>query len=616
MVDDRPRRRRRSFVARLLSPFTATWRFLMINTPLGMLFRRRPARHARRPLGRRLLRPFVATWRLSAWMGRMFVVRPGAAVGSFLGRWLRTRAALNLWQGLPAVAVGTIAVVIVWMGWQTRDFDLVLRYEGAAWEALRNEELDAADVYFQKLAYLDDKDPRIQYGIALTAKAQGEDERAMRLMKRIAPDNGDGYPAAHFWIATQMVEGKTSHTPAELNLLHHHLQQVISTQQDTPQTHAMLVEAHAVLGQLFVAAGRADLAAEHLAHVVEDRPAMRLRLARLYRGLGKPDLANFQAETATKHYQRRIQESPDDAEARLYWAEAQAQLGNWSDAAKMLVDGYARTRDEIYRLPLSRLFIARSDELRRAGQGTIDHHVELLQQALVYAPNDVNAAARLAGFATIAGGEQSEKLKAALNDILASGKASATVHLILGTAATREGDLEKARLHLEQANRLSNKSPEILNNLAWVLANSDPPDLESAEQLAAEAVELAPTNSSIRETHGQILAQLDRPQEAVAELEFALRSPDAPNRREIHETLADMYQKLGDDALAEAHTRRAEQEPATNQESIIEQNPATELGPVVEEGLQKPPSPAQGPASESEPATETEPAPAATGDSP
>ncbi len=72
-------------------------------------------------------------------------------------------------------------------------------------------------------------------------------------------------------------------------------------------------------------------------------------------------------------------------------------------------------------------------------------------------------------------------------------------------------------MHLEQAQQRNARIPEVLNNLAWGLAQKDEPDLERALQLAEAAQGLSP-NPEICDTAGTILAKLGRPREAVTQL--------------------------------------------------------------------------------------------------
>ena len=142
-----------------------------------------------------------------------------------------------------------------------------------------------------------------------------------------------------------------------------------------------------------------------------------------------------------------------------------------------------------------------------------------------------------------------------MQDILAQGKAPATVHLILGSIAMQRHQDQQATYHLNQALELNPNMPEVLNNLAWHLAFSDPPQLDRALDLANRAVELRPHDVEIRDTRGQILLKLERHQEALKDLLIVVRR--FPERAKTHVSLAQIYQQLGDPAMAERHRKRA-----------------------------------------------------------
>ena len=129
--------------------------------------------------------------------------------------------------------------------------------------------------------------------------------------------------------------------------------------------------------------------------------------------------------------------------------------------------------------------------------------------------------------------------------------------LILGTAAATKGDLPQATFHLEQAHQRDPKLAVAANNLAYVLARSDPPQPEHALQLVDAALQILPQHPEFRETRGQILLMLGHPKEAILDLERVLKS--LPGRSEVHASLAAAYQSLGDQDLADRHQRMAEE---------------------------------------------------------
>jgi predicted Zn-dependent protease len=96
----------------------------------------------------------------------------------------------------------------------------------------------------------------------------------------------------------------------------------------------------------------------------------------------------------------------------------------------------------------------------------------------------------------------------------------------------------------------------VANNLAWVLARDDPPDLERALKLADLALERQPDARRFHGTRGDVLARLGRWREALPELEEGLA--DAPDNPDLHAALAVAYDHLDDAAMAARHRSLAE----------------------------------------------------------
>ena len=127
------------------------------------------------------------------------------------------------------------------------------------------------------------------------------------------------------------------------------------------------------------------------------------------------------------------------------------------------------------------------------------------------------------------------------------------MHFVLGTQALLQGDLVSGQDHLELARQRTPEMPMVLNNLACALTQREPPDLERALQLAQAAKKLS-NHPEISDTLGMILARQGKHREAITEFETVLRA--FPNRSTLHAQLADLYEKLGDDDMAERHRRQ------------------------------------------------------------
>lgn len=102
--------------------------------------------------------------------------------------------------------------------------------------------------------------------------------------------------------------------------------------------------------------------------------------------------------------------------------------------------------------------------------------------------------------------------------------------------------------------RLIEKEPRdasALNNLAGLMYKFPPRDLNESLRLVDRALEVAPTNLVILETRGQILARMGRLDEARQILERTL--PVLPREWNLHNTIAQLYDRTGETKNAAAH---------------------------------------------------------------
>ncbi|MBI2477660.1 MAG: hypothetical protein HYV60_03135 [Planctomycetia bacterium] len=237
-------------------------------------------------------------------------------------------------------------------------------------------------------------------------------------------------------------------------------------------------------------------------------------------------------------------------------AEAIAKTNDLEGAEAVLMEGLKSGKSEQLHDALARLYITEHDQLNRAKAtgDTLPRRMELLRKALAYSPKNIDALSRLAMFA-YQPGDEANTSRAILKQALARGEVPAAVHLALGTAAAAAKDWPAAKLHLEQANRLNQNAPVILNNLAWVLASQAPPESLRALDLVNTALQIAPGHPEILATRGQILMRLERWPDSLTDLEAALQK--FQDRANLHESLAVVYTKLGDSELAEVHRELA-----------------------------------------------------------
>ena len=479
-------------------------------------------------------------------MARRVLLGPKAAF-QFVTDWWSTRYWSSFAWGLPAILAGLLIGGVGAAYSRVSPSDWARRYEAAAMAALGQGDWEAADVYFRQMALLDESSPAAMYGVALTAERQKDLPRARELLRRIAPESTAGYPAAHAWLAHDLIRQKVPATPQTLRVLEHHLQQAL-------RSPASELEARVVLAQLYAAGGQPKKAIGELEQVVSVRSELQLDLARQYALAGRrPDSVRAAAK-ASEFFQARTQAEPDQPQHRLRWASSLVLQGQYEDAIQVLEAGLALPEPRPFQQALAATYFRWLDAITVQDQPQPARQLEFLERVIQYDPSNRRALSMLADLA-LREEEAGDQATAILKRVPDSATAPVIVEFVLGTQALDQGNVEQGLKHLEQAQQGNARIPEVLNNLAWGLAHKDEPELERALQLAQAAQQLS-KHPETYDTIGTILAKLGRPREAVAQLETALRV--LPPRADLHRKLGDLYEQLGDADLASEHRRLAE----------------------------------------------------------
>jgi len=463
--------------------------------------------------------------------------------------WAHSRDWKALRMGLPAIVAGSAVLGTLGIGRLISGKQWMAIYNAAAQAALKNNDFATADVCFRRMTAFDGATPAAQYGLAVTAARQGDEARARSLMRRIAPEDAAGYPAAHLWLAKDLLRQNARLTPKTGRVAAHHLRQSLAGNENN-------AELHLLLGKVYAALGGLDNAIPQFQAAARQRPELKLTVAGLY-AMQKNTGASQQAAIAARDFFRQKTESePKLLDHRLQWARAEVFLEHYDAAVEVLQAGLESAAPQRFRDALAEVYLAWCESIADREKNGLARRLELLNLALTHSPKNAHALMLLANLAA-KDGDAADKARADLEQTLAWGVAPATAHAILGTQALQRNDFAKARMHLELAFQSNPQMPAILNNLAWALANGKNPELPRALQLAQAAEKLS-DHPEIRVTIGTILARMGKHREAVTELEAALRA--FPDRPALHGRLAELYEQLGDAELAGMHRRLAQPE--------------------------------------------------------
>ena len=184
----------------------------------------------------------------------------------------------------------------------------------------------------------------------------------------------------------------------------------------------------------------------------------------------------------------------------------------------------------------------------------LKERLSLLERGLRLAPNSLALLGQL-GAVLERRDAEADDVRTTLKSLVTDGKAGATTYAMLGIDAYIRGRSAEARAYWEQAFQIDPAASLVANNLAWVLAHEDSPDLDRALELADRALGKRPNDPFFHGTRGYILMKLRRWSEALVELKAKLAA--LPDRVDTHLDLAEVYDHLELPELATAHREAA-----------------------------------------------------------
>lgn len=440
----------------------------------------------------------------------------------------------DLLLGLPALATAIgIAVIIAVHHWTPQE-RIADRYWQAARHSYQAGQYQRAKEYFQRLWLLKGGSSELRYWLALSEFGLGHQEAAAAMLSRLTPPHGQGYPPAHIWCARRYL-ASPSCTPQDRASAEQHLVQALKSDPEN-------AEAHALLGDLYLSTGQPALAEQHFQQAVEQLPLLRLSLAQAQVAMGKNELARAQAQIVQEFLGQQTRSDPNNHVVRLQRAQTALFLKDFSRAASILREGLAASDVPGYRRALGSIYAAWSDAKSNKASFGEDERLRLLEQGLFYDVGNVEIWKRLVAISQ-ADGPSTDRARALVERALAEGKSVATIHLFLAMQHHQQGRIREAREHYEEVYRREPQVAVAANNLAWLLAHSDPLELTRALEMIDGAVKQWPHQPEIRDTRAHILAQMKRWHEARVEFEAVLVA--RPGTPDLHRALAEVYDQLG-----------------------------------------------------------------------
>lgn len=495
-----------------------------------------------RPLGR-LLRPLSPTRLFRAITASIWAFVLWIQGGENASR--PRRSWFHLLFGVPAIAVAILGIFITFKAFANQR-GLGQSYWRQALGAIGRNDYSAAQLYLMRAGDAGDVDSReVQFALAVVWEQLGYAGRSMQTFQQLAPINRPGFPKAHKHLAILIGRQAGERSNEVLSRWLWHL-----THADEQES----AEVQESWGNYYIAVDDIRSAIKAYAAAANKYPQLYLTISNLHRRLGQVQLSKEVLQMSRERYSETLTENPNDRNARVVYATTLLQLGELTEAEQVLRTGLRLDPEGPYKILLAAMFVQLHDQLMERGTEYQVLAVQQLRNSLEFDPNFEPALTRLLGFAK-ANEKAIPQIRELLNKLLVSGEGTAVAHLALSNLAWLEKNSEAAAVHLEQAMSLDANMPVIANNLAWLLAHEEPPQLDRALTLSEAVLKDFPDNPRFLDTRGTIQLKREKYREALLDLEKAL--PGMPDRTAVHEKIATIYDKLGMADIAKQYRSQA-----------------------------------------------------------
>lgn len=457
-----------------------------------------------------------------------YLWQPPVAVLGFMVAWCVSRSSRELAFALPALL---LLVALTTVGYRAATADrthLIAHYRAALAESTDRHDQPAIDLCERRLVQWGASTDRHHYVRGLALAAEGRLAEAREVMERLAPLDKPGYFPARLWVAQHAFTGQLELTETERRrVIDGHLGQL----EERLLSHD---DVQHLLGWWQLEQKEFSKAAETL------RPLMT-------RSCGAACQVLLLDIADQRHHE--LLRDADVVIAHLVELKNESRLIGgfeykaWALALEIKRDDNALERvllewnaayplDQQAKAAFRRFAEQRIEALLAKGITSPAKTAKLLNQAgdsgssQKWLDQQIERLYHLRDHSVVATPLPEQVLQLLLEGEHTSEK----VLQALGTQAALSSEWERALGCFRRVTLTDPQSAVAWNNLAWVLAHQDRPDLSAALEAAQRAVALAPGEYEFRETRGQIWLELGRFSEAIIDLEYARQGlPPSPD---------------------------------------------------------------------------------------
>lgn len=475
-------------------------------------------------------------WRSLKGLGRSLLMLPYMIVTAPV-RFFRGVANSGLREILFIIPALAMLGFLGYVGMQVmgRSETINNRYSNEVKLAMDAGDFKLAKTYFARL--MQDQEltqpQKLQWMVVLAET--GEKERAEAILDELAPDDGVGFAPAHRVKALRIVHSrKDKNAPLPMKKLESHLTR---SRDQTPEVQQAWAIYHRTNDN-------PDKAIQALEVAAQENPAFYIAIAEYQDELNRMDDRKDTLRKAEQVFGRLLEQEPLNSRVRWLLANSLSQQNRLNDAQEVLVQGMKVNADKVMRQANAEFFTTRHDLEKEEGDNRLGKRMSYLFRALSAQPYHMPIYERLIRIADDkdSGDGNFVRVRRELNRLIAGDDPNPMAHFALSNILWQHGEFDEATTHLELAYKIEPKFTIVLNNLAWVLAHQDPPDLERALELALQAVKQSPNDGRYHDTLGTIYLKQEKFKDAAAEFQLALTGVENPIN--VRKKLVTVYTKL------------------------------------------------------------------------
>lgn len=294
---------------------------------------------------------------------------------TFIKSWFKTRNYSQAFATLPFVAV--LGCSAAW--YLTPEPNLTTTYERARVRATKAGDRQKQKLALTRLIQLRPNDTGYRCALGFHFAEEGKFPLAVQIFQRLAPLNGDSYPAADIALVRLSAEGGNDFRISTSEAIHR-LRRVVESDPGHKEANQFLTRA-------YIACRDPELAEIHLARIADGNPKLMFELALLKGQNGKREEGLRIATNAEARLKNTIASGDDGSENRILWSQMLLVLGRNAEAERILVAGMKR-EPEAFTGPLAELYRSQAVEKIQASPFYRKQAIRLLGKAFQIQPDN------------------------------------------------------------------------------------------------------------------------------------------------------------------------------------------------------------------------------------